>query len=139
MGDDDDPIVFLPRVVDKPDYRPSLAGWLYVIGAPLKPRDESTDDAILWCLDRHGWWLVRNNIRLRRLSDAEAYEADCAVGRQQPTQERWEVDTQAIFAELDLVPFDAPSSKELERRRLEATKRKGRPGRVLPWKKRSKG
>lgn len=136
MSEDDDKIFQLPsRIFDHPEYNPAQAGWLHVIGAPLRPDDESSDDAVLWCKNRRGWWLVTNNIVIRELSPYESYEADVAIGEQQPTERRWTVDVQAVLAELDLVPFDAPTSAQLDRPKLS----KRAPARVIPWKRRGSG
>tara|TARA_R110001592_G_C12905689_1_gene727078 strand:- start:244 stop:621 length:378 start_codon:yes stop_codon:yes gene_type:complete len=119
--------------VTHPIYDPLLSGWLDVLAAPLA-LEEDPLPVVLWCRDSSGWWRVIEGKTERWLTQAEARQANAALGRK-PTVRP--VDVGAVLATLGLSPFDAPPARGARRvspllAAADAQCSAGR-GRVLPF------
>ena len=70
-----------------PVHMPALAGWSYVVAAPIEAGQ--TEELLLWCQDHsHRWWVVADGQTTRRLTDIEAARANLVRSASTPERRR---------------------------------------------------
>lgn len=92
-----------------PVHMPSLAGWSYVVAAPIEAGQ--TEELLLWCQDHsHRWWLVADGQTTRRLTDIEAARANLVRSASTPERSGSALDLAAALDALSLSPPDCSAA-----------------------------